>query len=337
MFNYILSPGAPKALKHMVPKVKKRLQDAYRPATRRNHDTAFMAFLMYAIFYELSIKNIEIFSLLAFIEFLVDSKLTVATIKNYISALKAKLNALGIKTAAFHSPRVALVLLSLEKHQKVMFKPKPIITPVQFQSLFIKAEVLPLKLFFRMAIILAYMAFMRISNISPKSGGAYDVLRDIRRGDVRITASGIVIHIRWSKTLQKYRQTASIPLYAIPNSILCPKNNFINLQNQFPVKATDPLLSYNAGGVLRVVTQSQLRAAFSRLVQLLNLNSNLSFHSLRRSGASLAFASGVQFSSIQAHGTWTSDALWSYIDHSARDASVPALFAAIFSTNLGLG
>jgi hypothetical protein len=110
--------------------------------------------------------------------------------------LKSKLNALGIKTAAFHSPRVALVLVSLEKNQKVMFKPKPIITLAQFQSLFIKAEVLPLKAFFRMAILLAYMAFMRISNISPKSGCAYDVLRDIRRGDIHITASGIVIYIR---------------------------------------------------------------------------------------------------------------------------------------------
>jgi hypothetical protein len=95
---------------------------------------------------------------------------------------------------------------------------------------------------------------------------------------------------------------ASIPLYAIPNSILGPKNNFINLQKLFPVQASDPLLSYNAAGVRRIVTQAQLRAAFSRL---LNLNTNLTFHSLRRSGASLAFASGVQFSSIQAHRTWT--------------------------------
>jgi hypothetical protein len=143
----------------------------------------------------LNIQNIEIFSLLAFIEFLVDSKLTVATIINYMSALKCKLNALSIKTAAFHSPRVALVLVSLEKNKKVMFKPKPVITPALFHSLFIIAEVLPLKAFYRMAILLAYMAFMCISNIAPKSGYAYDVLRDIRRGNIRITASGIVIHI----------------------------------------------------------------------------------------------------------------------------------------------
>jgi hypothetical protein len=159
----------------------------------------------------------------------------------------------------FHLPRVALVLILLEK--KVMFKPKAVIT--QFQSLFIKAEVLPLKWFFRIAILLAYMAFMCISNIASKSGCAYDVLRDIRSGDICITASGIVIHIEWSKTLQKYRQMASIHLYYIPNSM--SKNNFNNLQKQFPVPSTDPMLSYNAAGFLWVETQSQLRLVFSSL------------------------------------------------------------------------
>jgi hypothetical protein len=47
--------------------------------------------------------------------------------------------------------------------------------------------------------------------------------------------------------------------------------------------------------------------------------------------ASLAFASGIPFHSIQAHGTWSSDALWAYIDANARDVAVPHLFSSVFS------
>jgi hypothetical protein len=82
----------------MVARVKKRLADAYRPTTRRNQDAAFMAFVMYAIFHEIDIRNVQIFMLLAFVEFLVDSKLAIATIKNFISSLKARFNMLGLKT-----------------------------------------------------------------------------------------------------------------------------------------------------------------------------------------------------------------------------------------------
>jgi hypothetical protein len=63
----------------MVARVKKRLADAYRPTTRRNQDAAIIAFVMYAIFHEIDIKNVQSFMLLA-----VKSKLAIATIKNYI-------------------------------------------------------------------------------------------------------------------------------------------------------------------------------------------------------------------------------------------------------------
>jgi hypothetical protein len=70
--------------------------------------------------------------------------------------------------------------------------------------------------FIRVAILLAYMAFLRILNIAPKSPNEYDILRDIRRGDVTVTQYGIKIFIRWTKLLQKYNQTATIPLFSIP-------------------------------------------------------------------------------------------------------------------------
>jgi hypothetical protein len=137
--------------------------------------------------------------------------------------------------------------------------------------------------------------------------------------------------VRANVARPQFNQSASIPLHSISRSQLCPKQNFMELQASYPVRANDYLLSYYFSSHLYVITQTQLRSWFSKIIQNLNFNKNLTFHSLQLSGASLAFASGVQFSSIQAHGTWTSDALWSYIHHSVRDHSIPALFSTIFS------
>jgi hypothetical protein len=89
------------------------------------------------------------------------------------------------------------VLTALEKNKKDVPKPKPVITPAQFHKLFVTAEVLGLKTFFRIAILLAYMGFMRISNLAPKSVSSFDILRDIRRGDVMLTPQGITVFLRW--------------------------------------------------------------------------------------------------------------------------------------------
>jgi integrase len=154
----------------------------------------------------------------------------------------------------------------------------------------------------------------------------------LRRGDVTITANSVIVHLRWTKTLQKYQQSARIQLFAIQHSPVCPLKAFLQLQRSYPVLPSDPFLSYWVSGRLYLISQSHIRRALKRLVLTLNLHTHLTFHSFRRSGASLAFASGVPFQAIQAHGTWASDALWAYIDTSARDATVPRFFSSYFSS-----
>jgi integrase len=134
-----------------------------------------------------------------------------------------------------------------------------------------------------------------------------------------------------TKTLQRYRQSARIRLFSIPNYPVCPVKAFGALQRSYPVLATDPFLSYRASGQLFLITQAHLRRSLKRLLLTLNLSPHLSFHSFRRSGASLAFASGVPFAAIQAHGTWASDSLWAYIDADARDTTVPRFFSSVFA------
>jgi hypothetical protein len=101
--------------------------------------------------------------------------------------------------------------------------------------------------------------------------------------------------------------------------------------SMFPALPEDPLLSYRVQGKLIFVTQAELCRVLKQSLIPLNLTSGYIFHAFRRSGASLAFSAGVPFQAIQAHGTWTSEALWSYNHCDSMDLAVPRLFAQVFS------
>ena len=49
------------------------------------------------------------------------------------------------------------------------------------------------------------------------------------------------------------------------------------------------------------------------------------FHSFRRSGASLAFDSSVALENIKQHGNWRSEAVWTYLNSTPTAASVTPL------------
>jgi integrase len=312
--------------------VAARIQQAYRPATRKTQQLALKTLALFCCFHNLRFPEIHKFTLFAFIEFLIENHLSVATIKNYIAAIKATYIVKDWNMEAFESRQLSLIFTSITRNLPQPYRHKPVISPQQFILMYTKALLLPTAVFFRMAIIMGYFGFCRISNVAVQSLAAYDLSRDIRRGDIRVVHNGIMLHLRWTKTLQAYRQTADIFLPALPGSPVCPLKNFLLLKSNYPVASEAPLLSYRAGNTTRVITQAIIRGNFANIRSKLNLSNSLTFHALRRSGASAAFAGGVPFQSIQAHGTWSSDALWAYIDSGARDNLVPAYFSQLFST-----
>jgi integrase len=287
---------------------------------------------VFCLYHDIPFPGVSVFTILAYIEFLFDNGISVPTIKNYVSALKSLFKLHNVSHGPFDAPQVSLALLSLTKNTIPPPINKPILAPHQFCSLVNQTVGFPLHLFYKISLLFGYFALLRISNVAPISKAAFDPLRHLRRGDVYVKNNILYIHLRWTKTLQRHCQAAIIPIYPVPGSTMCPLQALFQLQKFFPVAPTDPFLSHRSANGLYVVTQAQIRAVFKKCIQYLSFNRSLSFHALRRSGASLAFASGIPFQSIQAHGTWSSDTLWAYIDAGARDASVPRLFASVFGS-----
>ena len=101
-----------------------------------------------------------------------------------------------------------------------------------------------------------------------------------------------------------------------PNrSTLCPRQAIISLCNAYPVHSQAPMFSYMDKGKLTTLTQLQLRAILSQTLTSMGFNGkDFGFHTFRRSRASLAFSLNVPVQYIKAHGIWSSDAVYSYLN-----------------------
>ncbi len=130
--------------------------------------------------------------------------------------------------------------------------------------------------------------------------------------------------------MQKTNQIKTVPLADIPSSPLCPVAAFLELIATYPVNHNCPMFSFMRGGCLVVVTQRQVRQHLATVMARMGLNpQHHTFHTFRRSGATLAFNLRVPLQDIQSHGTWLSDAVWTYIQPSLTHTAIPQAFKSL--------
>ena len=91
----------------------------------------------------------------------------------------------------------------------------------------------------------------------------------------------------------------------------------MQINQLYPVPNHCPFFSYMNKGKLVIISQSQARLVLFQTLEFLGLDaSKYGFHTFRRSGASLALSLNIPVEHIKAHGTWKSDAVWSYLSTS---------------------
>ena len=176
---------------------------------------------------------------------------------------------------------------------------------------------------FKAAILLAFFSFLRISNLVPHSISGYNPLKHLSRGDLIFAPLGTNILIMWSKTLQNKDKVKVIKVPSLGKSPLCPVAAVKQVLHRSSGNNNSPLFQIKCFDKWVPLTDTRLRKFLSKIFKILHLDSlGYTFHSLRRSGATLVFNLNVPMQDIQNHGTWTSEEVWTYItqDHNASAA-----------------
>ncbi len=267
-------------------------------------------------------------TLCAYMEYLVDHFTSPNSVLNYISAIKLLHNYRGKEATAFKCFDVILMIRAIKITMRTIPHRAPPLSVDILKQLCHKCQKYgTVGLTVRLAMQLAFYAFLRGSNLCPHTSSKFDSTRHLTRGDIEITPQGLLISLKWSKTLQKAGNTKYIPVPKVDNELLDATTTFKRLKSRVQVSHKAPLFSLNRN---RCLTLFELRRIFALLLRKIGCDTHFTLHSLRRAGASTCFSLGAKDLDIQKQGTWVSSSYKQYIvlDNKFNNSVCQALVAA---------
>ena len=302
-----------------------RSRQAFRPGTVANHQSHVLLYIAFSLYFCITDFPASVRGLLCFAEFLLRTFTAVKSVTNAISSLRRFHLDLRLDHSAFND-----VLISRWKRA----------LPLTVRAISRSAAAMPLGVLEHLCALaedcgkqgntmaqflsLCFHTLARASTLLTSSAGVYDRTRLPTLADVNTTVSGYRLLLKWGKTHQHTQQAFQVPLLARPGSIACPVRALNRLlAGAASVPSHAPLFTDLSGGrggrFFNSLTLAQARDWLRMLLAASGRQpSAFSLHSLRRGGATLAFAGGATVSDLQALGGWRGTAVHLY--HSSLDA-----------------
>ena len=252
------------------------------------------------------------------------------TISNQLSSLRTYFGMAGLNKAPLMSPVVANAMRAISLTVRHVPRPAAGITPEIIARALAHAYKLDYPTHTRLAIIWMFMAFLRQSNIAPRTTTSFDPTRHLTRGDIDHKGDHLIISLKWSKTMQKSQTATTVSVWGKPGSSTCPVAAYNELLTVAPTATSDqPLLQFRDGNPM---TTPYVARSWSRLLQEANISEKgLTLHGLRRGGASYSYhQEGAKLEDVMSHGKWASSAVRAYLTpQRAQKTSVHRALATI--------
>ena len=262
-------------------------------------------FVAFSVFFSKPYVEPHYQHVLTFIEYLAIHMSSPASVRNVISSLSTSYKKMNWECGVFTCFHVLNSLRSLDHNVRYMPVSRPPIAPDQL-DLIITYCLTRGESTVACALAFSFAGFLRQSNLAPKSAKAFDPTRHFTRGDVSVLPGSLRVRVKWTKTIQKYRDGTHVTLPAIPGRPLCPVSRYNNMLADRPTTTQhQPLFTFRSGAPM---TLNHIQSTWRTALLALGLaGTGLSLHSLRRGGCTAARQSGATPTDLKQHGTWVSD------------------------------
>ena len=151
----------------------------------------------------------------------------------------------------------------------------------------------------------------RASNLVPRSTKKWSGIRQLSRSSVEFNKSGMILKIKWSKTIQFRQRILEIPVFAIPGSILCPVRAVRRVLKISKASSRGPLLAISNS---KMFTYGMLQRKLKEVINRIGLDkTKYSSHSMRRGAVLWAQKNSVPEPMIKLFGDWSSDCYKRYL------------------------
>ena len=311
-------------------RVNQRLRQAYRPKTWTTYKSMFLLFLAFCDFCNVGDHPVALATVLYFVEFLAFNGLKPNSIANYLSAIKSQYVWFHLDVTIFDHAKIKLYMKAIHASVRDIPVHKGVFD-VEILSKIVQAcDSFQFPSIFKSIYLLSFFGFLRISNVAPTSKSSFEITKHLCRGDFFLHQNSAILLIKWSKTLQISTKGTFITIPVLGQSPLCPVRAIDNMIQLYPAVPNAPLF-FNWHGV---ITQAQIRTHLVKIVHFIGLDPKThTFHTFRRSGATLAFNNNVSIQHIQRQGTWSSDAVNAYIvEDPLHSSSVTTTFQSLLAT-----
>ena len=254
-------------------------------------------------------------TLCLYAQFLSRSFKSVQSIQNYLSGVKTLHSMLDVVFPSENVLQLKLLLRGIAREKQHIPRKAEPVSPTILLDMY---PYLNLSKYFDVAwwsaVLLMFFLMARKSNLFPDSIKTFDSKKQLLRRDITLKDDLLIVNIKWSKTRQ-FGHSRDIPVCSIPESCLCPVSAYRNMIALIPAKDTEPAFCFkDANASLIPITYPKFQSYLRKLISKTGRNgSAFSSHSLRRSGCTFAFKSGVPSELIQSHGDWLSDAYKEYL------------------------
>ena len=310
-----------------------RLEEGLRPRTRTAYMAAFRQFLAFVIVMKLDLPCTSR-TVLSYLEFLAQNGLRATSLKNHLSTLKHFFALFEWPTYVFHTRKVSLFVKSVQNNAPLNVKITGVFSVPMLRKLICAIQRYTNAKLYTVLFLTAFFGFFRLASLLPNAVDQFDRTRHFIQNDLVFGPPGLHLIMTYTKTMQTSGQVQVVQLPQLNDPMLCPVTAFKDYLASVPIDKTLPLFQILVKQQWLPLTGFKARSFLKLAVTSIGLDPKIyTFHSFRRSGASLAFNHDVDLNKIKQHGNWKSDAIWTYLRNTPKAAStIPTTFAKLIST-----
>ena len=300
-------------------KLRRQLKETQRAAfaegTHKNLLTQWKAFLVFCDQYQYQAMPVSTDMICLYAQYLANKLKSPQTVRKYVNGVRVLQVLVDQPIEAFRLQDMRLTFRGLARLRQHQPKRAQAITPemlCRMHRFLDSSNALDLVVW--AAILVAFFCMLRESNYVPESQKSFDKSKQLCREDIAVGPDCLLVHIKWSKTIQLAKRTLHIPILAIPNSPICPVHAFQQMVDRVPAGPDNPAFCVQTKQGLRPLTYRVFQARLKQLVHKSGwVAAAFSSHPLRRGGASLAYKAKVPGELIKVQGDWASDAYLAYL------------------------
>ena len=251
-----------------------------------------------------------------------------SSVANNLSHIKMHFRLNNAPLDPLEDIRVKLAMDALKRSKIHKPRPTPHVPLTTIKAVLIELQGSPNHRMVAFAILIMYYTGARQSEVAPKTGNAFDKTRHTTREDVSIMDGNLRIHKKWAKNMQGNAQSRTLTLAPATNPILCPVTAYGEMIREAPTRnPLQPLLVYPKDG--HTVTIPYIARTWKNAQVAVGTTTPYTLHAIRRTAATVAFASGSSELEVQRFGGWASQAHRTYINTDDSNKVNRTLISAI--------